>query len=70
MIELAASAGNMKRILGPSCPLGFALFDTEQENKFLIFGQCGRWSRQKRQKTAKFDLLQTQLAFFPSSLDK
>ena len=55
---------------GPILPFGIALFDLEQENKFLIFGQCWRWIRQKRQKTVKFDFLQTQLAFFPSSWDK
>ena len=55
---------------GPIFPFGIALFDLEQENKFIIFGQCWRWSRQKRQNTVKFDLLQTQLAFFPSSWDK
>ena len=55
---------------GPILPFGIALSDLEQENKFLIFGQCWRWIRQKRQKTVKFDLLQTQLGFFPSSWDK
>ena len=27
---------------GPIFPFGIALFDLEQENKFLIFGQCWR----------------------------
>ena len=59
----------MKQILSPPWPIRFALFDTEQENKFLIFGPCRRWRRQTRQKTVKFSVLQTQLAFFTSSWD-
>ena len=59
----------MKQILSPPWPIRFALFDTEQENKFLIFGPCRWWRRQTRQKTVKFSVLQTQLAFFPSSWD-
>ena len=42
---------------GPSCPLGIALFDPGQESKFLIFGQCRRWIRKKRQYTVNFDVL-------------
>ena len=40
------------------------------KSKFLIFVQCRRWSRQKRQETVKVDVLQTQLAFFSSSWEK
>ena len=29
----------MKQILSPPWPIRFALFDTEQEHKFLIFNQ-------------------------------
>ena len=55
---------------GPIFPAWDHLFDPEQGNKFLIFVQCRRWSRQKRQETVKVDVLQTQLAFFSSSWEK
>ena len=80
-ISLAAPISNMRRVPCSDWlpkPLGIVVFDPVQEEEVhgvVIFGQCRRWSRKKRQKRVienarGFIVLQTQMAFSLGSGNK